>query len=37
MARAADIDLVIDDFQTIRDKTPYLCDLKFVFLASFIV
>lgn len=28
MARAADIELTIDDFQTISDKTPYLADLK---------
>jgi dihydroxy-acid dehydratase len=28
MARAADIDLNINDFQTIADKTPYLADLK---------
>jgi dihydroxy-acid dehydratase len=28
MARAADIDLTIDDFQAVRDRTPYLCDLK---------
>ncbi|KZT29022.1 dihydroxy-acid and 6-phosphogluconate dehydratase [Neolentinus lepideus HHB14362 ss-1] len=28
MARAADIELTIDDFQRIADKTPYLCDLK---------
>ncbi|KAJ7647113.1 dihydroxy-acid dehydratase [Roridomyces roridus] len=28
MARAAEIDLNIDDFQTITDKTPYLADLK---------
>ncbi|EIW83054.1 dihydroxy-acid and 6-phosphogluconate dehydratase [Coniophora puteana RWD-64-598 SS2] len=27
-ARAADIDLTIDDFQTISDRTPYLADLK---------
>ncbi|KAJ7747388.1 dihydroxy-acid/6-phosphogluconate dehydratase [Mycena metata] len=28
MARAADIELTIDDFQMITDKTPYLADLK---------
>ncbi|KAG6903061.1 hypothetical protein C0995_006248 [Termitomyces sp. Mi166 len=28
MARAADVDLTIDDFQRIGDKTPYLADLK---------
>jgi dihydroxy-acid dehydratase len=28
MARAADIDLTIDDFQTVADRTPYLADLK---------
>src|SRR6266852_1206224 len=28
MARAADIDLTIDDFQTVVDRTPYLADLK---------
>lgn len=28
MARAANIDLVIDDFQKIRDKTPFLANLK---------
>ncbi|KAI0072437.1 dihydroxy-acid and 6-phosphogluconate dehydratase [Panus rudis PR-1116 ss-1] len=28
MARAADVELTIDDFQAVRDKTPYLCDLK---------
>jgi dihydroxy-acid dehydratase len=30
MARAADIELNIDDFQRIGDKTPYLADLKCV-------
>ena len=30
MARAADIDLTIDDFQKVADKTPYLGDLKYV-------
>ena len=28
MPRAADIDLTIDDFQTVADRTPYLVDLK---------
>jgi dihydroxy-acid dehydratase len=28
MAKAADVDLTIDDFQRISDKTPYLADLK---------
>ncbi|KAH8107236.1 dihydroxy-acid and 6-phosphogluconate dehydratase [Cristinia sonorae] len=28
MARSADIDLTIDDFQTVADRTPYLADLK---------
>lgn len=28
MARSADIELSIDDFQVIADKTPYLADLK---------
>ncbi|KAF8070668.1 dihydroxy-acid/6-phosphogluconate dehydratase [Lyophyllum atratum] len=28
MARAADVDLSIDDFQLIGNKTPYLADLK---------
>ncbi|KAG6850949.1 hypothetical protein H0H93_005818 [Arthromyces matolae] len=28
MARAADVELTIDDFQHIGDKTPYLADLK---------
>lgn len=28
MARAADINLTIDDFQTVADRTPYLADLK---------
>jgi len=30
MARAADVELHIDDFQRIGDKTPYLADLKCV-------
>ena len=28
MARAADVDLTIDDFQTVSDRTPFLADLK---------
>ncbi|KAI0330981.1 dihydroxy-acid and 6-phosphogluconate dehydratase [Cubamyces sp. BRFM 1775] len=28
MARAADVDLTIEDFQTVADRTPYLADLK---------
>lgn len=28
MARATDIDLTIDDFQAVADRTPYLADLK---------
>ncbi|KAK7472653.1 hypothetical protein VKT23_000766 [Stygiomarasmius scandens] len=28
MARSADIELSVDDFQTIANKTPYLADLK---------
>ncbi|CCM01917.1 uncharacterized protein FIBRA_03989 [Fibroporia radiculosa] len=28
MSRAADVNLTIDDFQEIADRTPYLCDLK---------
>lgn len=28
MARAAGVPLDIEDFQTIRDRTPYLCDLR---------
>lgn len=32
MARAADIDLNIDDFQKVADRTPYLADLRLVFL-----
>ena len=30
MARAADVELDIDDFQRIGDKAPYLADLKCV-------
>lgn len=29
MARAADVELTIDDFQTVADKTPYLADLMY--------
>ena len=32
MARAADVELSIDDFQMIADKTPYLADLKCVYV-----
>lgn len=28
MARAADVTLSIEDFQTIADRTPFLCDLR---------
>ncbi|KAH8928590.1 dihydroxy-acid and 6-phosphogluconate dehydratase [Atractiella rhizophila] len=28
MARSADIELTIDDFQAVADKTPYICNLK---------
>ncbi|KAH9839363.1 dihydroxy-acid/6-phosphogluconate dehydratase [Rhodofomes roseus] len=28
MARAAEVELTIEDFQVVRDRTPYLCDLK---------
>ncbi|KAI0746070.1 dihydroxy-acid dehydratase [Earliella scabrosa] len=28
MARSADVELTIDDFQKVADKTPYLADLK---------
>jgi dihydroxy-acid dehydratase len=28
MARAVDVDLTIDDFQSVSDRTPYLADLK---------
>ncbi|KLO14627.1 dihydroxy-acid dehydratase [Schizopora paradoxa] len=28
IARCADLNLTIDDFQDIADRTPYLCDLK---------
>ena len=34
MARAADIDLSIDDFQKIADRTPWLVDIKYVRLLS---
>jgi len=30
MARAADIELSIEDFQIVADKTPYLADLMYV-------
>ena len=28
MARAVDVPLTIDDFQTVSDRVPYLADLK---------
>ncbi len=28
MARSVDVDLTIDDFETVTDRTPYLADLK---------
>jgi len=31
MARAADIELNIDDFQMMADKTPFLADLMYTF------
>ena len=34
MARAADVELAIDDFQMISDKTPYLADLKCVLVVE---
>lgn len=39
MARAAEIELSIDDFQMISDKTPFLADLMYVqgFLSPFFV
>lgn len=30
MARAAEVELTIDDFQTVADKAPFLADLKYV-------
>ncbi|KAJ8489470.1 hypothetical protein ONZ51_g2889 [Trametes cubensis] len=30
MARAADVELTIEDFQTVANRTPYLADLKYV-------
>ena len=30
MARAAEVELTIDDFQTVADKTPFLANLKYV-------
>ena len=29
MARSADVELTIDDFQRVADRTPYLADLKY--------
>lgn len=34
MARAADVELSIDDFQHIGDKTPFLADLKYASLVK---
>ena len=28
MARAVDVDLTIDDFQSVSDRIPYVADLK---------
>ncbi|PSS38029.1 hypothetical protein PHLCEN_2v114 [Hermanssonia centrifuga] len=28
MARAADVELAIDDFQVVADRTPFICDLR---------
>lgn len=28
MARAAEVPLTIDEFQTVADRTPYLADLR---------
>ena len=30
MARAAEVELTIDDFQTVANKAPFLADLKYV-------
>jgi dihydroxy-acid dehydratase len=30
MARAAEVELTIDDFQAVADKAPFLADLKYV-------
>ena len=30
MARAAEVELTIEDFQTVADKAPLLADLKYV-------
>jgi len=35
MARAAEIELTIDDFQMIADKTPFLADLMYVDLTTY--
>lgn len=35
MARAADVELNIDDFQKVADRTPYLADLKYVPLVPY--
>jgi hypothetical protein len=31
MARAADVEVTIDDFQKVADRTPYIADLKYDF------
>ena len=36
MARAADVQLEIADFQKVADRTPYLCDLRCVYLYCFL-
>ena len=30
MARAAEVELTIDDFQAVADKAPFLADLKYI-------
>jgi len=35
MARAAEIELTIDDFQMIADKTPFLADLMYAYLFTY--
>jgi hypothetical protein len=37
MARAADVELAIDDFQMIADKTPFLADLKCVHVMNILI
>ena len=31
IARAADVPLIIDDFQEVSNRTPYIADLKYKF------